>query len=431
LQPDIAEVERVASDIHQLIAAINPDGFCEPAARREVRRILKTAKARGESPDYAGAATKVVPSEPNQIALKLLELENPFRLPGFKSPTERHTLSYDSFDESLEAFYFWLLDELANDGWTVNKLADTFAATPASGLFTDLNRRETQAQREAMKLLREAHGLVRDILRAVSFLKEEGKSSEGKELEDNSDQQLERSLLKSKVESLKLYARWLGPYLRQARQTRQSDSGGAALPNLFNTATAQVTLLAQKEYLVKEEVDRGELPNMFLKPKRRTYYSVLVIELRLRAAPERTSPGAYAYRGRFELTLTSYALSLDELVVLRRELDRENLDEVIHSLGEGSSRVLNELIKQIDELVADPKPTEPVVTDTNPFFALFDFSGWFNGDEKRVENEEAVSVLRPDSEIEAVIRSQAILEARRSCLEFYNRCKHAFKMPAF
>jgi hypothetical protein len=31
-------------------------------------------------------------------------------------PDQRHTLAYDSFDESLESFYFWLLDELTADG---------------------------------------------------------------------------------------------------------------------------------------------------------------------------------------------------------------------------------------------------------------------------------------------------------------------------
>lgn len=417
--------------IHQLIAAINPDVFCEKSMRREVKRVLNAAKANGDQPDFIGAATKAIPVEPNRLALEPLELENPFRLPGFRSPTERHTLSYDSFDESLEAFYFWLLDELTTDGWTVSKLADTFAATPASGLFSDLSRRETQAQHEAMRMLREAHALVHDILRAASFLKKEAKSFEGKENDDKSNQQIERGLLKSKIESLKLYARWLGPYLRQARQTKQSDIGGPALLHLFNTATAEVTLLAQKEYPVAEDVDRGELPKLFLKARRRDLFSVLIVELKLRAVPERTSPGAYGYRGRFDLTLTSYALNADELAVLRRELDRDNLDELVHSLGEGSSRVLNELIKQIDELVTEPKQPAPAATDPNPFFALFDFSEWFGGDEKKSENESAVSVLWPDSEIEAVIRSQAILEARRRCQEVYHRCKQALKMPSF
>jgi hypothetical protein len=282
------------------------------------------------------------------------EPQNPFNLPGFTSPIEQHTLTYDSFDESLEAFYFWLLDELTADGWTISKLADTFTATPASGLFSDLTRRESQAQREVMKMLKEAHALVRDILRTTTFLKEEAKFSDQRSNESGPDYQLERSLLKSKLETLKLYARWLGPYLRQARQTKQSDGGGAAVVNLFNTATAEVTLLAQSEYPVAEDVDRGELPKMFLNAKRRPFYSVLIIEWKIRAAPERNSSGGYGYRGRFDLTLTSYALNADELAVLHQELNREDLDELIHSVGDDSARTLQDLVKEIDSLINEP-----------------------------------------------------------------------------
>ena len=160
-------------DIHQLIAAIVPDVFCDGKARREVKNILSEAAKRKESSGCFNAAEKAQPLEPNRIAVEHLEDENPFRLPGFKSPIEQHTLAYDSFDESLEAFYFWLLDELTADGWDVSKLADTFLATPGSGLFAELTRRESRAQQEAAKLLREAHALVGDILRTASFLKKE------------------------------------------------------------------------------------------------------------------------------------------------------------------------------------------------------------------------------------------------------------------
>ncbi len=411
--------------IHNLIAAINPDAFCERSSRRQVKQVLHESKTPGERANYLGAAAMAIPVEPNHIAVEQIELENPFRLPGFKSPTERHVLSYDSFDESIEAYYFWLLDELNTAGWTVSKLTDTFAATPASGLHSDLTRREGQAQREALKLLREAHQLIRDILRMSPLLKQ-GVTEFG----DEANHHLELGLLRSKIESLKLYAHWLGPYLRQARQLKQGNLGGPALINLFNTATAQITLLAQKEYPVHEDVDRGELPRMFLRTKRRAFYSVLVIELGIRAAPERTSPGAYNYRGRFELTLTSYALNADELVLLRRELDRDDLNQVIQSVGEASAQTLTELTQAIEGLIPKPKLSEPAATDPNPFLALFDFSDWFGVGEVGDTSKEVLS-LRTDSDIETVIRSQALLDARRRCLEFYTRCKQALRMSSF
>ncbi len=417
-------------DIHQLIAAIVPDVFCDVKARREVKNILSEAAQRKDGLGYLKVAEKVQTLEPNQIAIEHLEEENPFRLPGFKSPIERHTLAYDSFDESLEAFYFWLLDELTADGWDVSKLADTFLAALGSGLFAELTRRESRAQQEAAKLLREAHAVVGDILRTASFLKKENEFTGGNE-EGQIPAQIERGLLRSKIESLKLYARWLGPYLKQARQLEQSAKGPASLVNLFNSAVAEVTLLAQREYPVNEDVDHGDLPRFILRARRHALFSVLILEFKFRAAPERTAGGAYGYRGRFELTLTSYALNADELAALRRELDRDNLDTTLRALGGDSGKAITELIKQVETLVAGPvKEKEPEPDDPNPFTSLFAFKKTFGGESKKIETggETPEPVIR-DSEIEQVIRSQAILDARRRCLQLYNRCKSVLKMP--
>lgn len=415
-------------DIHQLIAAIVPDVFCDVKARREVKNILSEAAKRKEG--CFEAAEKTQPLESNRIAIEHLEEGNPFRLPGFKSPIEQHTLAYDSFDESLEAFYFWLLDELTADGWDVSKLADTFLATPGSGLFAELTRRESRAQQEAAKLLREAHALVRDILRTMSFLKVENKFADEKE-ESQIPSQVEQGLLRSKIESLKLYSRWLGPYLKQARQLEQNAKGTASLVNLFNSAAAEVTLLAQREYPVSEDVDCGELPRFFLKARRRDLFSVLILELKFRAVPERTAGGAYGYRGRFELTMTSYALNADELSALRQELDRDNLDTTMRALGGDSGKGIAELVKQVEALVAGPvKEKEPEPDDPNPFTSLFAFKNSFGSESKKIETgSEPLDPVVGDSEIEQVIRSQVILDARRRCLQLYNRCKSALRMP--
>ncbi len=418
-------------DIHQLIAAINPDVFCDPSARREVKRILQAAKARGDNSDYASAACEAIPVEPNRIAIEHLEHDNPFRLPAFKSPIQRHTLVYDSFEESLEAFYFWLLDELAAEGWTVGKLVDTFRATPGSGLASDLGRREIQAQHEAMNMLREADSLVRDILRTATLSKGEDTLPVATNTNDRGWSEVERSLLRSKIERLKLYARWLGPYLKQARQLEQKAGDSAGLVSVFNTTAVEIILLAERIYPVEEDVNRGELPKMFLNAKRRICFPILILEMKLRAAPERTSPGAYGYRGRFELATTSYALNEDELAVLKQEIDRDNLGEVLGAVSGRKGMALNELVRQIEALVAEPSKQDSKPDDPNPFTSLFAFKGAFGDEEKASggETREAgVNEIRRDSDFERVIRSQTILEARRRCLDFYTRCKQALKM---
>ena len=160
-------------------------------------------------------------------------------------------------------------------------------------------------------------------------------------------------------------------------------------------------------------------------------FSVLILEFKFRAAPERTAGGAYGYRGRFELTLTSYALNADELAALRRELDRDNLDTTLRALGGDSGKAIAELVKQVETLVAGPvKEKEPEPDDPNPFTSLFAFKKTFGSENQKIEaGGETLGPVVGDSEIEQVIRSQAILDARRRCLQLYNRCKSALKMP--
>ena len=236
------------------------------------------------------------------------------------------------------------------------------------------------------------------------------------------------------METLRLYARWLGPHLRQARQLEQNARCDAGLVSVFNTTAVEVTLLGEREYAVAEDVDRGELPKMFLKAKRRTYFSVLILELRLCAAPERTSPGAYGYRGRFELTLTSYALNQEELTVLRQEIDRENLGELVRTVAGNSTGTLNEIMKQVETLLPERVKAEAKPDDPNPFLALFGLED--RGPEREKDHGNLSATVpwwsvTPDTDVEAVIRSQAVLDARRWCLEFHNRCKLALKMPCF
>jgi hypothetical protein len=182
---------------------------------------------------------------------------------------------------------------------------------------------------------------------------------------------------------------------------------------------------------VEEDVDRGELPKMFLKARRRIYRSVLIFELKLRAAPERTSPGAYGYRGRFELMLTSYALNEEEVRVLREEIDRENLGEVMAAVGGKVSETLNQLLSRMESLVAEPAKPEAKADDPNPFLALFGLEDRRSESEGESRNDAAQVQwwsIAEDTEVETVVRSQAILEARRRCLDFYGRCKQALKM---
>jgi hypothetical protein len=74
--------------------------------------------------------------------------------------------------------------------------------------------------------------------------------------------------------------------------------------------------------------------------------------------------------------------------------------------------------------------SETDASDPNPFTALFDFSDW-SGSDWGDARHNADTLLKHDSEIEEIVRSQALLDARRRCHEFYTRCKQSLRMPCF
>jgi hypothetical protein len=148
---------------------------------------------------------------------------------------------------------------------------------------------------------------------------------------------------------------------------------------------------------------------------------ILVIELKIRGAPERTPGVAYGHRGRIELVLTSYALNEEELAVVRGGVGRDALREVIGVVDGNAAGALSEIVEEIKGLVPGPPKAEQEPEDTNPFTALLDFrkpEATSAADRERDSTNPCPQPIRGDSDIEKVIRSQAILEARRRCLDF-------------
>ena len=73
-------------DIHHLIAAICPDVYCDPTARKEVKRILRVRLDAHDSLAWLKAAEVAQPREPNTEDLEHLQEMNPFDLPGLAPP---------------------------------------------------------------------------------------------------------------------------------------------------------------------------------------------------------------------------------------------------------------------------------------------------------------------------------------------------------
>ncbi len=89
-----------------------------------------------------------------------------------RHPLEQHSYSCDSMEQSLEAFYFTLLDYLEGHSWKVAKLVDHLDSAAGSGFGGDLSRRAMKSQQEAARLLEASQELVEKLLRRVERIKD-------------------------------------------------------------------------------------------------------------------------------------------------------------------------------------------------------------------------------------------------------------------
>lgn len=162
----------MAISIHQLIAAISPDTYCEAAKRREVKQLVREGQKQGSPLTFQRAAAVAKPLPFNEELMDEMEIINAFALLGLKHPLEHHTLAYDSMDDSLEALYFWLLDWLTQErGCEVTKLTDNSAVSPGSSPFQDWSNRLMKMQKEGVEMLTSAQKLIRAILDDVDKLR--------------------------------------------------------------------------------------------------------------------------------------------------------------------------------------------------------------------------------------------------------------------
>lgn len=504
------EKRNMVVNIHKLIAAINPDIFCDPPLLGEVKKLVKEE-------GYLKAAEKAEPISSEHMDLaKAVFVRNPFKLEGIKNPIEKHILMYDNFSQALEPIYFWILDYVFKEYTAAEKLVDNFVTSVGSGQFSEMGQKLTRMQEEAMKMMATAGQIMRSILNIIYDLKEfkirlsvyddlksddKAKKSAAllslkqiwldqvdtpkrgttsikgfaqqldyvtlidafmatnslehlKELDLNdrvkrileqriaeffkwikeSEQELrkrfeiEKVYLKNQVSSVRLYARWIKPYLKAAKMLEQRATETVGLVNSFNTTLLELTLLGKGKYKLDEDVMEGYLPEFFKKLNVRKYHPILILEFRYRSVPERMQQGGYGYRGRIEMEFTSYAMNDDELNVLRRELEKDDLGDLMGLVQGATDESLGKIQVDLDEFLEDKKPEDKEKKkseDVNPFSALFSIFKSPKKDEKSKED------IPKDSNYEKVIRSQALILSRAMCRKLYVTYKGVNEMPAF
>ncbi|MBU0957283.1 MAG: hypothetical protein KKF56_00585 [Nanoarchaeota archaeon] len=246
--------------------------------------------------------------------------------------------------------------------------------------------------------------------------------------------EIEKTYLKSQVSTLKLYSRWLKPYMKAAAELEMKNSDDAALVTAFSTTILELTLLVTGDIDFEQAIIDGDLPDAFAGKKlKREYHPVVLVEFKHRGFPQRVSQqGQYAFGGRTEVSFKAYSMNDEELAALKTKLDEQDIsdifkinqgvaDESLDQLQDDIEYYLGEdsVLKKKDEKKKEDKG------DVNPFSALWSI---FKRDKGDGENKKGK--IKKDSFIEKTIRELAENIAKKNTFNAFDVYKKGHRMPS-
>jgi len=254
--------------------------------------------------------------------------------------------------------------------------------------------------------------------------------------------ELEKSYLRSQVNSLKLYSRWAKPYLKAAYDLESKERAREpALVKTFNTILLELVLIGKNELKVRDSALEGLLPREFAKEnftkKLRKYYSCIVVEFTFRGIPQRVSQQAhYTFGGKADVSFKAYALNEDELNQLNKELEKSDLDDVLKLISGATDDSLGQLQEEINFFLEEKdkeKEKKEKNEGSNPFLALF---GVYNKSENKEapkkKDEKENKPLRKDNWIEKThLRALAEDIAKTTATTLFDIYKKAHGMASY
>ncbi len=248
--------------------------------------------------------------------------------------------------------------------------------------------------------------------------------------------ELEKTYLKSQVNSLKLYARWAKPYLKAAQKLTQKTGleAGPELVNVFNTVLLELTLMGKNPVDISQAIVDKNLPEDFKKIKKlREYNSVVFVDFNFRGIPSKTGQH-YVFGGRAEVTFKAYSLNEDELKLLKEKLGESDLEDSLKLVEGITDDSLQQLKVDLDEFLGDEKEETAKQEDVNPFSALFSFMKK-SKKEKQDKGKENIQKLKEkgvskDKYPELYIRRLAEANAVNLCYTIFDIYKKAHGMAS-
>jgi hypothetical protein len=258
--------------------------------------------------------------------------------------------------------------------------------------------------------------------------------------------ELEKTYLKSQVNSLNLYSRWAKPYLKAAQDLEAKENiTNPALVKVFNTLILELTLLGKNKLDIADEAIKGNLPLEFSKAKfiekvgkKRNYHSCVLVDFVFRGIPQRVGQQShYAFGGRAEITFRSYALNDQELAKLKQEMNKSDLADVLKLIDGMTKESLDQLQADINSFLEDKteeKKKEEGKDDSNPFLALFGFydKSTKKPEEKKKEVKKEIGEIEKDDWIEANhFRKLAVENAKQKIFDMFDVYKKSHNMPSY
>ena len=245
--------------------------------------------------------------------------------------------------------------------------------------------------------------------------------------------EIEKTYLKSQVDSLRLQARWAKPYLKAAEQLAGDEglSSRAELVSVFNTIMMQISLMGKGgDFNIQDAVDNKHLPPEFakIKSKVRKYHPVYFVNFLFRGIPSKTGQH-YTFGGRVEVEFSAYSLNDEELFMLNKKLEDSDLHDALKLVQGMTDDSLAQLQVDIDELTGKKEKQEEKKKSDNPFSALFEKTK--KKEEKDEEKEKRLKKgIKKDSYAEEYIRSLSEAGAKNGCFDLYDKYKKAHGMAS-
>ena len=255
--------------------------------------------------------------------------------------------------------------------------------------------------------------------------------------------ELEKTYLRSQVSSLKLYSRWAKPYLKAAQQLEMTEGGrNPSLVKTFNTILLELTIMGRSKFDPKSAALDRTYPADFAKvPLKRNYYSCMLVEFKFRGIPQRTGQQSqYVFGGRSEIIFQAYALNEDELKMVDKELNKDDISTALN-LVEGMTtqsldkfqEEINFFLEEKEEKKGEKKEEKSKSTDqSNPFLALIGVYNDGSKKEEKKDDKEKDKPLVADNWVEKNhIRRVAGDNAKKTTFLLFDIYKQAHGMASY